>query len=494
MDHYEIERRFLLYPCSAKGLLKHLGVGYEKVAMAQFYLEAGEEGVVRYRREGGRYILTLKRGAGLKRLEEEREIPKKEYEAALAKNRGLVIRKNRYRFGLEGWRFELDSFKKPFKGLKILEIEFESVEVAESFRLPAALAKAVVAEVTGVPGFSNGALSRSGRIPALSTSLPALLAKVDEREDFLKASVRVPLGAYESGGHALKAIFHSLLRSVEANRRAILSGDEDPERLHQLRVAMRKMRALLSQMAPLFDPDWAAKTKESLAALMRRTGPKRDLDVYLARIDLYRSLLPERHHEGLARFAGYLRRLEREEAAGLESFLRDEAFVSQMASLEDFSRDEGVAGLSPEAEGPVILPVKRRLFRRYERLLKRGGAIGPKAEAAAYHEVRIEVKKLRYLMEFFASLFEESAYTESVAVLKKIQTILGEHQDLDVQRRHMLAFAKEGALKEKATREALEALAETMERLERKKRREFREAFARFAQTRRLLKRMVCHR
>jgi CHAD domain-containing protein len=273
----------------------------------------------------------------------------------------------------------------------------------------------------------------------------------------------------------------------------MLSGDDDPERLHQFRVAMRKQRALLSQLAPLFDPDWAGAHREKLAALMRRTGAKRDIDVYLLKIPYYRSLLPEKHHEGLEKLAEYLKTKEREVRQALRDFLESAELTEELEALARFCRRDDGEGLRERAAGPVVLEVKKALRRRYDRVLKKGAAIDARSEAEAYHRVRIDVKKLRYLMEFFAAIFETEAYREMLGKLKSIQTILGEHQDLDVQRSHLKAFASLDALHDAKTREAIAVLRETMAKLEERKRKAFRDAFADFSETSGLLKRMVCH-
>ena len=493
MNHLEIERRYILFPCNVKRLLKDAGVGYESCPVEQFYLRADARGVERYRRICDRYVRTVKQGSGLVRQESETEISKEAFEAARARHVGGVIRKIRRIFATEGRRYELDSFKGVLKGLNVLEIEFSDEEEAKRFRLPEWLARAVVAEVTERPDFTNGAIARTMRIPALSTPLPELLEATAARSDFLKASVKVPLAPYESTGHALKAVLFSLLETVEANRRALLAGDEDPERLHQFRVAMRKMRALLGQMAGAFDWEWARDVRESLKALMRRTGDKRDLDVYLLEIPRYLERVEVKHRPGIRALERYLRGKVAAEEAKLEAFLRSDELARTLRQLKTFVRSEGSGHLFEVAERPLVLEAKRALKRRRAKVEKMGRAIDAHAPAHKYHELRIEVKKLRYLMEFCASLFEEEAYAVVLKRLKRLQTLLGEHQDLEVQRNHLKEFLEIPELHTPETREAIEALRSTMSRLEKEKRALFRDAFAEFLDSGGLFRTMICH-
>ncbi|WP_457599667.1 CHAD domain-containing protein [Hydrogenimonas sp.] len=492
MKHFEIERRFLLYPCSMKRFLKMHGIPFESSRILQFYLVANEGEVVRYRRRDDTYVRTVKRGSGLVREESEEPITKEAFEEAFRRNRGGVIEKRRLLFRMDGYTFELDSFKKRLKGLNILEVEFASESEARKFELPRIFETILAAEVTRNAAFTNGALSRSMRIPPLETPLEDLLAQVERRERHFKASVDIAFGPFESGAHALKALLFSLLKTAEANKTAILQGDTDPERLHQLRVAMRKMRALFSQMGGLFDPLWRLEHKERVASLMRMTGPMRDIDVYLEEMHRYRKMLPKRLHPGLAKLERYLLQQQSKESGKLTRLLSEGPFDREFETLMRFARSESGEGLCEEAFSPVILPVKTALRKRYARILKKGRKIDDSSPAHDYHMVRIEVKKLRYLMEFFSSIFDRNAYEEMVGRLKSIQTILGKHQDLDVQREHLKSFADLSQMHDDTTLEALKLLRERMGRLEIEKRAEFRRAFLDFIRTEPLFNRMIC--
>lgn len=492
MKNLEIERRFLLYPCSMKRFLKLHGIDFKSVAIEQFYLEAKEGEVLRYRRRGESYFRTIKSGIGLVRSEFEEEVSEREFEEALERNRGGVIRKRRYIFKVDGLTFELDMFKKPLRGLNVLEVEFKSEDDAEKFELPPFFKKITVAEVTQNPSFSNGAISKSMRIPTLEKPLHILLEEVEKRDDFLKASVSATFGAYESTLHALQTVIYSLLKTIDRNKGEILSHTKDPERLHQLRVAMRKIRALFSVCKDMFDAAWLQSHKEKMRRVMGRTGDMRDIDVYLAEMDEYRKLLPKELHPGLNRLEHYLLQKQKQQRKKLESFLRSEEFLKEMEELALFAKTERPQGAGEEALSPVIIPVKRALKQRYKKVLKKGGEIEADSAAHEYHMVRIEVKKLRYLMEFFHSVFDEEAYEKMLASLKSIQSILGKHQDLDVQREHLKQFYELEELHDEKTQKALKSLMDQMQKMQNSKRAEFRREFKEFAKTGRLFRKMIC--
>ena len=492
MENLEIERRFVLYPCSMKRFLRSRSISYDKSTIVQFYLVAAEGEAVRYRRRGNTFTRTVKRGSGLVRQEHEEMVPKSVFEEALRRNRGGVIRKERFVFEIDGTTFELDSFKRPLKGLNILEVEFKSESEAKGFVLPKLFENVVAAEVTDNPDFTNGAISKRMAVPAIERPLKELLEEVDGRRDFSKASVSVKFTPYESAAHAVKAILYSLMKTVRADRAAILEGTEDPERLHQLRVAMRKTRALLSQMGGVFDPAWCRMHKESLGSLMRETGDMRDLDVYIEEIEEFGRMLPKRLHNALKRVEKRLLERRKSERERLRSFLTGEKFTAQIEELNRFAQTSSEEGLCEEAFSPLIFTVKPVLKSRYAKVLKRGSLIGKKSPAQEYHAVRIDVKKLRYMMEFFSSLFDEEAYRQMASKLKSIQSILGKHQDLDVQSRHIESLKRHPDMQDGETLEALNVLKERMDQMQTEKRAEFRREFREFSKTQGLFRKMIC--
>ncbi|SFP49765.1 CHAD domain-containing protein [Hydrogenimonas thermophila] len=492
MSNLEIERKFLLYPCSMKRFLKKEGLDWKAVKIEQFYLLAGENGAERYRKYGNKYIKTIKRGSGLIREEREVEISKTLYEEAKRQNSGGVIKKIRRVVKFDEHTFEIDSFKNPFKGFNLLEVEFKSEADAKAFELPDIFKEILVAEVTENRDFTNGALSRSMKLPSIETDLKDIFAQVDKREDFLKASTNVVFNAYESGSHAVKALVYTLLKTIEANRDAILHKEYEPERLHQLRVAMRKLRALLSQMKPLFSPTWRDEHKEKLAYLMRQTGSQRDIDVYLEAIPNYKQMLPKDLQDGLDALEDYLTQKSKESKDELINFLQSDPFNKEIETLFEFCHNEESIGLSKRSSGPVIIEVKHALRKRYKRILKKGNALNKNSLADEYHLLRIDVKKLRYMIEFFSSLFNKDAYDKMLKRLKTIQSILGEHQDLEVQSQHLKELSQLPELHNDKTMAALNELRKTMAQMEEQKRLEFRDTFKLFAKTEDLFLEMIC--
>jgi CHAD domain-containing protein len=85
----------------------------------------------------------------------------------------------------------------------------------------------------------------------------------------------------------------------------------------------------------------------------------------------------------------------------------------------------------------------RRVEKANRQLVKNGRKISKKSPAIALHELRKEGKRLRYLLECFAPLFDEKALATILRPLRDVQDVLGEFQDTEVQANALLDLASE---------------------------------------------------
>ena len=146
----EIERKFL-----SPRLPEHLEE-YPSKRLEQAYLCT--DPALRVRRAGEEYILTCKGRGLMVRQELEMPLSRESYEHLLSKADGTVIRKERFFLPLGRYTVELDRFEAPFAPLVMAEVEFPSVEEAESFLPPDWFGR----EVTEDPAYQNSSLSKRG--------------------------------------------------------------------------------------------------------------------------------------------------------------------------------------------------------------------------------------------------------------------------------------------------------------------------------------------
>jgi len=87
---------------------------------------------------------------------------------------------------------------------------------------------------------------------------------------------------------------------------------------------------------------------------------------------------------------------------------------------------------------PVSEVAAERIARAHRRLVRHVAALGPDLPPAAMHRLRIDAKKLRYLLEFFASLCDPGESEPLISELKLLQDELGSFHDAHVQRQRVL--------------------------------------------------------
>ena len=154
MENTEIERKWMI-----KKMPEDLS-GYESIGMEQAYLNISP--TVRIRRENDEYFLTYKGiGEGISHTEYNLPITKEAFLHMLPKADGIVIRKTRYVIPLEGkLKAELDIFNEPYEGLRIVEVEFDSLEEAEAFTAPDWFGE----DVSNDPRFRNARMAVEGTL------------------------------------------------------------------------------------------------------------------------------------------------------------------------------------------------------------------------------------------------------------------------------------------------------------------------------------------
>ncbi len=218
--------------------------------------------------------------------------------------------------------------------------------------------------------------------------------------------------------------------------------DLDTEFLHDYRIALRKIRSVLSLFKGVYLPDQTANLKTRFSTLMALTGPLRDLDVLLLERAATYDMVPQSLHDGLdAMFA--LRKTERSAAlTKLRRHLSGSRYLKTMADLADVFTTPGVLDAGPKATRPVHDYAATLIWQRFQKARKIAGHLSAETPDAAVHALRIHCKKLRYLMEFSTSLYPQAQLNPAIKTLKRLQDNLGTANDIAVQLLNLQTFLR----------------------------------------------------
>jgi len=106
------------------------------------------------------------------------------------------------------------------------------------------------------------------------------------------------------------------------------------------------------------------------------------------------------------------------------------------------SEADGEESDAPKAAQPIGDIAGKKILKAYRKMVKRGARLSDPPRAEDLHRLRIDAKKLRYLLEFFGGLYSNKTLTRLVKELKQFQDILGGSNDMAVQQRHLAVFAE----------------------------------------------------
>jgi CHAD domain-containing protein len=243
------------------------------------------------------------------------------------------------------------------------------------------------------------------------------------------AKVRLKLSPDMRADEASKAILRFLLGVIKTNETYVRQ-DIDPEFLHDFRVAIRRTRSALSQISGVFPQDITDQFTADFADLGQLSNELRDLDVYLLDEQRYRAMLPAFLRDDIEPLFELLRQKRVKALQAVIKGLNSEKYSQILEDWERFLNEPSSdSATAPNAGRPVIDLARERIFKRYRRIVKSGKRILTNSEDEMLHALRIECKKLRYLLEFFASLFPAKETNQLIGQLKKLQTNLGDFND-----------------------------------------------------------------
>jgi triphosphatase len=205
-----------------------------------------------------------------------------------------------------------------------------------------------------------------------------------------------------------------------------------PEPVHQMRVAVRRLRAALSAYRAISAGPELADLGDALKGLAKRLGEARDWDVFLhatgravgkafADDGRIAALLDAAARKRAASYAALQAYVESEEWRLLSVRL---AMVPAMQPWADPSDAEQMAILAEPAETYAARTLER-LNKKVQRAGADLGALAP----AELHAVRKRAKKLRYAAEFFAPLFPHKKVNRFLEKLEELQEALGTVND-----------------------------------------------------------------
>ncbi len=238
---------------------------------------------------------------------------------------------------------------------------------------------------------------------------------------------------------SLTLLAQTLLTYLALARRheAGILADLTPESLHDYRVALRKMRSAVALLRHVLAPETTTALKAQLAALMHTTNRLRDLDVYLLAENRYRQVVDPTLQQGLDPLFNDFRRERQQQWQQFTALLNTPHYQQSLADIAQQFHDPEQIPTAERAGWPARAYAARLIQKRYRRIVRAASALTATTSEEELHRLRIECKKLRYLLEFSRPLWDLTLANTLMSTLKTVQDTLGLFNDYAVQQQSL---------------------------------------------------------
>jgi triphosphatase len=240
-------------------------------------------------------------------------------------------------------------------------------------------------------------------------------------------------------GEGIRLVLRTRLEEVCSCRATALDWS-DPEGVHDMRVASRRLRSAVRDFSPYLRRRQFGRAKDDLKELAAALGLVRDEDVALMALEKLAAEAPPEVTAGVGQFVGE-HKLRRDRArARLEKALTEEALRELRTDFDD-ALTNGVKSQRKPAAAVAAAGTAVLSFRRAGREIIRAGLaefrelsanLYSPLKSEPLHRLRIAAKRLRYALELFAACWDEGALASFAREIAKMQTSLGELHDCDV--------------------------------------------------------------
>lgn len=208
-----------------------------------------------------------------------------------------------------------------------------------------------------------------------------------------------------------------------AQQAGVQAGD-DIEAVHDMRVAMRRMRVALRVFKPYFPKSSLKRYGKRVKAVGRVLGPIRDIDVFLEKTNLY-SEQDAQNQQTLASVEDFFGKARDEFHVEANLYLESQTYADLVKSLENFTETEEIDS------GPIVRASAQKLIGKRLSKVRGYEQDWRQADYVTLHRLRIAFKRLRYSIEFFEDVLGKEQYV-AIKLLKEIQDHLGDLNDAQV--------------------------------------------------------------
>lgn len=240
-------------------------------------------------------------------------------------------------------------------------------------------------------------------------------------------------------GEGVRLVLSTRLGEMCGLRAAALDWS-DPEGVHDMRVASRRLRSAIRDFSPYLRKRKMRRVKGDLKSLADALGLVRDDDVAIIALDKLAEEAPPKVWSGVRQFTDGRRHRRDRVRARLERVLTEAALAELQEEFNDALADAVKARRRPNDDGAQGKGTsasfrhagREIILARLAEFQELSASLYSPLKSEPLHQLRIAAKRLRYALELFAVCWDEGALAPFAKEVAKMQTSLGELHDCDV--------------------------------------------------------------
>lgn len=205
--------------------------------------------------------------------------------------------------------------------------------------------------------------------------------------------------------------------------------DGDPENLHDFRVVLRRLRGIIRLFKQYINEDRFDEVTLILKELFNKTSELRDYDIFLGNISQYSKEFPA-FQKTLSVIKKSILIERKNYFKKFKAFVQNGSFKTTVEKISEISQKDFFNHTTETTEDALKKVLKVTLKKVSSSLPHKKKIL---LDDTRLHDLRIRLKKVRYLFDIFCSLFNSKKYESYIKHLKIIQDLLGINQDLYFQ-------------------------------------------------------------
>lgn len=288
-----------------------------------------------------------------------------------------------------------------------IELEIKSGHHARLFELALELQKTIPLELENV--------SKAQRGYAFYRPCPPTIKKASATH----------LEPSATAADAFRQIAWECLAHLQGNQDVVLYGD-DIEGVHQMRVALRRLRSLFSVFSAVVNRASSVALIAEIKWISELLGQARDLDVFISET-LPPMLDAMQQPPGLLQLLEKACHAQTRAYADIRTALHSQRYHRLLLAMGVWL--ENRVWVIPESAQLTVSELSRQILSKRHKQLKKHGQRLAHMHPEERHETRITAKKFRYAAEFFTSLSTDSS-KNFIKALADVQGILGILNDI----------------------------------------------------------------